>query len=144
MAESETLLLVMPDLRRRARYADVLRRGGFRVLQAPTAGIALTRCEREKPGVVITDIVLPGMPGVDIARALRACAADEQTVIIGLLPRCFADREADARALQFDCLLHEPIAPEVLVRGVHEVCAVATRGRTTRWRPPADPIIYAS
>ena len=147
MAESETLLLVVPEQHRRAQYVEALAGSGWRVLQAPTAGIALARCEREQPRIVLTDVVLAGIPGVDIARALRARAGEAPLVIIGLLPQCFADGDVAAAALSFDRLLHEPVHADVLVRNVLEAqvaAAIATRTRAARWTKPADPVVYAS
>lgn len=147
MAESETLLLVVPELRRRTDYVEALGGSGWRVLQAPTAGIALTRCERERPRIVVTDVVLPGIPGVDIARALRVCAGDAPLVILGLLPQCFADSDIAAAAISFDRLLHEPLHADVLVRSVLEAqvaAAIASRTRAARSARTVDPVVYAS
>jgi DNA-binding response OmpR family regulator len=146
MAGSETLLLVVPELRRRLDHARALESGGFRVLQAPTAGIALTRCEREHPGIVLTDVVLPAVHGVDIARALRVC--DASLLIIGLLPGCFSDDVAAAAGIAFDRLLHEPIDPAILVQDVRDACEARAVGahahaRVQTTRPP-DPVVYAS
>lgn len=140
MTATESLLLVMPDARRRARCGTAFDHAGFRVLHAPTAGIALTRCEREHPAVVVTDVLLPGIHGVDIARALRACAARAHTpLIVGLLAPLFDDTDDVAVGLLFDHLIREPIALDLLVR---DVCDARQRHNAApwRWRAPNGPL----
>lgn len=121
MEARESLLLLLSDPRRRARYSAALDRAGFRVMQAPTAAVALTRCNREHPSVVVTDVVVPGMHGTDIARALRACARpSREPLIIGLVGNCFDAAAESAEALLFDRLLNEPVSTDVLVRDIRE------------------------
>jgi CheY-like chemotaxis protein len=137
MTSADSVLLVMNDGLRRARYAAAFGSAGFSVLQAPTAGIALTRCEHERPTVVLTDVFLPGVHGVDIARALRACASRTRPpLILGLLDQCFDATEAAAQRLLFDGFIGEPVAPERLVRDVCDV-RLRRRGQPWRWHPPS-------
>ncbi len=139
-ATESLLLLVMRDARRRAQYGAAFGRAGFRVLHAPSAGIALTRCEREHPSVVLTDVFVPGMHGVDIARALRACAPGTQPpLILGLVDRCFDATEGAAASILFDGLIGEPIPADLLVR---DVCDAQQRRTALRWhwRSPSGPL----
>ncbi len=133
MEAGESLLLFVADPQRRAQYGAALCGAGFRVMQAPTAAVALTRCNREHPSVVITDVVVPGMHGTDIARALRACARPPGPFIIGLIEGCFVTATESAEALLFDRLLNEPVSCDVLVRDIRE--ARERRSRRRRWTP---------
>lgn len=140
VAATESLLLVMPDARRRARCGSAFDQAGFHVLHAPTAGIALTRCEREHPSVVLTDVLVPGMHGVDIARALRACAPRTRIpLIVGLLAPLFDDTDDAAAGLLFDHLIREPVTLDLLVR---DVCDARQRHNAGpwRWRVPGGPV----
>lgn len=134
MEASESLLLFLPDARRRARYGEALSRAGFRVMQAPTTAVALNRCSREQPAVIITDVIVPGMHGTDIARALRACARPtREPFIIGLVESCFDAATDTAEALLFDRLLNEPVSCDILVRDIRE--ARQPKARRRRWTP---------
>lgn len=133
MQAGDALLLVMPDGARRAAYSAAFRHAGFRVLHAPTAAIALTRCQRDLPAIVVTDVLLPQMHGVDIARALRACATAHTPLIIGVVASCFDDTEDAAESILFDHLVAES-TPEIVVRGVCD--AQERRHATLLWRQP--------
>lgn len=133
MEAGESLLLFVTDPQRRAEYGSALSEAGFRVIQAPSAAIALTRCNREHPSVVVTDVIVPGMHGTDIARALRACSRPPGPFIIGLIERCFDTGTEAAEAMLFDRLLNEPVPCDVLVRDIREARERRTRRR--RWTP---------
>ncbi len=49
----------------------MLRREGFEVTVASTGPDALTEFDRVRPDLVLLDVMLPGMPGTDVCRALR-------------------------------------------------------------------------
>ncbi len=69
-------ILVVED---EASLADAVRynleREGFRVALAPDGPSALERFEAERPGLVILDLMLPGMSGLDVCREIRARSA---------------------------------------------------------------------
>jgi len=57
------------DVRDLVRYN--LEQDGFSVLEAEDGELALALVRRERPALVILDIMLPGMSGLDICRVLR-------------------------------------------------------------------------
>jgi two-component system response regulator RegX3 len=69
-------ILVVED---EASLADAVRynleREGFRVALALDGPSALERFEAERPGLVILDLMLPGMSGLDVCREIRARSA---------------------------------------------------------------------
>ncbi|MEW6286525.1 MAG: response regulator transcription factor [Chloroflexota bacterium] len=66
------LILVVDDEPRVARLArDYLEKNGFRVLTAGDGQSALTLARREKPDLVILDLMLPQMDGREVCRILR-------------------------------------------------------------------------
>ncbi|MDB4931136.1 MAG: Blue-light-activated protein [Myxococcaceae bacterium] len=69
---SETVLLVEDEDQVRAVTHSMLRRGGYRVLEARSAGDALLLCERYEGTIdlLLTDVVMPGVSGPELARRL--------------------------------------------------------------------------
>lgn len=69
-------VLVVED---EASLADAVRynlvREGFRVAVAQDGPSALERFEAERPALVILDLMLPGMSGLDVCREIRARSA---------------------------------------------------------------------
>jgi DNA-binding response OmpR family regulator len=66
------LVLVVDDEPRVARLArDYLEKNGFRVILAADGQSALTLARREKPDLVILDLMLPQVDGLEVCRRLR-------------------------------------------------------------------------
>src|SRR5438067_11779913 len=57
---------------------------GFEVLVAADGVVGLETARRERPCVIVTDVNMPGMGGVDMVRALRADARTYPLAILML------------------------------------------------------------
>jgi DNA-binding response OmpR family regulator len=70
--ESKTVALIEddPDLLALLKYN--LEKAGFRAVTSATGKGAIELCRREKPDVVVLDIMLPDADGIDICRGIRA------------------------------------------------------------------------
>ena len=67
----DDLILVVDDNDKNLRLArDVLRLNGFRTLEASTAREALTLAAEQLPNVILMDVRLPDMSGIDALIAL--------------------------------------------------------------------------
>lgn len=71
MTERERILIVddEPDMVRLIRVC--LERGGYRVASVGDAETALDAIKRSEPSLVVLDVVLPGMSGIELLRRLR-------------------------------------------------------------------------
>lgn len=67
----KTILLVDDDSRITQVARDYLAHAGFAVVVAHDGPAALARYRAEKPALVVLDLGLPGLDGLDVARALR-------------------------------------------------------------------------
>ena len=66
------LILVVDDEPKIVKQArDYLEQGGFRVAVAGDGTAALAQARHERPDLVVLDLNLPGMDGLDVCRALR-------------------------------------------------------------------------
>ena len=49
----------------------ILTKEGFQVVLAPTGTDGLTAFDREQPDIILLDVMLPGMSGTDVCKAIR-------------------------------------------------------------------------
>ncbi|OQY20823.1 MAG: DNA-binding response regulator, partial [Anaerolineaceae bacterium 4572_32.2] len=66
------MILVVDDEPKIVKQArDYLEHGGFRVVTAGDGTTALARARHERPDLIVLDLNLPEMDGLDVCRALR-------------------------------------------------------------------------
>ncbi|MEW5740608.1 MAG: response regulator [Myxococcota bacterium] len=75
--------------------ARVVTKAGHRVLRAERGDVALELIRREKPGLVFLDVLMPGLDGLEVCRALRADAAFRELPVV-LLSAMGEQRLAEA------------------------------------------------
>lgn len=59
-----------------------LRDGGFTVISTTDAKDALEKAESQKPDVIVTDVVMPGMSGFELCRSLKKNEATQQLPVV--------------------------------------------------------------
>ena len=60
----------------------IFQKEGFRALTAESAKDALELCRQHRVDVVLTDLMMPGMSGIDLVKALRTVAPDTEVVLM--------------------------------------------------------------
>ena len=100
-----------------ARYATtrILHRAGFKVLEAGTGGEALQIVREDLPPLVIIDINLPDISGVEVCRRLKTDPVTASTMVLQMSATNIAvtDR-VNSLAAGADSFLVEPVEPEEL------------------------------
>ena len=89
MSAGATILVVEDDAETRAVLARELGSRGYRIQEAADGAAALERWEASRPDVVLLDLGLPDMDGLDVIRRFRR---DAMTPIVILSGR-YAERE---------------------------------------------------
>jgi CheY-like chemotaxis protein len=114
------VLLVEDDDDNRELMAEVLAAFGFEVLSSASGRDALRTLSERSVDVVVTDVGMPVMGGLELARAAKAIAPQVPVVVV----TGWVDREdiVAARARQdVDAVLLKPVDPEALTRAVSDV-----------------------
>jgi two-component system alkaline phosphatase synthesis response regulator PhoP len=97
---------------------DYLERAGFKVLTASDGEAAVAVARREKPDLVVLDLSLPSLDGLDVARALRR---DGEVPIIMLTARSEETDRVAGLELGADDYVAKPFSPREVVARVRAV-----------------------
>src|SRR5262245_43593574 len=97
---------------------DYLQRAGFKVLSAANGADALTLARTTRPDLVVLDLGLPKMDGLDVTRALRK---HSNVPIIMLTARVEESDKLIGLELGADDYLTKPFSPRELVARVRAV-----------------------
>lgn len=112
-------ILVVDDEPKIVRTAKAyLENAGFAVVTADDGQMALTVYRHEKPALVILDLGLPGLDGLDVARTLRK---DSDVPIIMLTARVDETDKLIGLELGADDYITKPFSPRELVARVRAV-----------------------
>jgi DNA-binding response OmpR family regulator len=105
-----------------------LERSGFVVVEASDGQTALIQARREKPDLVVLDLGLPGIDGLEVARILRR---ERDTPIIMLTARIEDTDKIVGLELGADDYVTKPFNPRELVARVRAVLRRATGATPT-------------
>lgn len=102
----------------RAAFTILLEESGYAVAAAANGAEALRLAEERAPDLVLLDLGLPDMRGLDVARRLKADPATARVPIVALTGR---DDEADRGALMAAgcaAYLVKPVDTQQLIRSI--------------------------
>ena len=104
------LILIVEDNEHNQKLAgDVLRFKGFRVLVAETAEIGVPMALKEKPDLVLMDIHLPGMNGIEALAKLRADPETKTIPVFAFTASVMPQDRREITSAGFDGFLSKPI-----------------------------------
>src|SRR2546430_6530671 len=118
MVAVATILVVDDEPRIVQLVRDYLEHGGFTVLTASDGPAALRTARTGRPDLVVLDLGLPGLDGLDVARSLRR---EGEVPIIMLTARTDESDKLVGLELGADDYLTKPFSPKELVARVRAV-----------------------
>jgi two-component system cell cycle response regulator DivK len=120
-AETKTVLAVDDNDVNLRLFAKILSRAGYRVLEARTGEECLVLARQEHPQLVLMDVKLPGMNGVEVTRKMKAepGLAGIPVVVV----TAYAMEEDKTRALEAGCaeFMTKPFHVQDLVETVRRI-----------------------
>jgi two-component system alkaline phosphatase synthesis response regulator PhoP len=114
----KTVLVVDDELKITRLLRDYLQQAGFRVVIAADGPGALSVARAEQPDMIVLDLGLPGIDGLDVTRALRRSS---NVPIIMLTARAEEADRIVGLELGADDYLVKPFSPKELVARVRAV-----------------------
>src|SRR5213594_926565 len=111
-------ILVVDDMPVNVKLlADLLTVKGYTVVTAASGAEALVKVEKEQPGLVLLDVMMPGMSGYDVCRKIRENPATAMLPVIMVTALDPAQERVKGIEAGADDFLTKPIhQPEILAR----------------------------
>ena len=112
---NETILVVDDEPKIVQLARDYLEKSGFKVLTSGDGQQALAITRQEHPDLIVLDLMLPGMDGLDVCRAIRR---ESDVPIIMLTARAEETDQLIGLELGADDYITKPFSPRALVARV--------------------------
>lgn len=120
------ILVVENDSRNRQLYRDVLIPLGYTVVEAVDGESAIPAWREHHPDIILLDIGLPGISGLEVARQIRRSEKhDEHVPILAVTSYTAGDDPEKAFAAGCDAYMPKPVNLEELKTKLEEVLKLA-------------------
>lgn len=102
-------------------WAFFLRSSGYEVVTARTGLEAIEQVQNSQPDLLLLDLQLPELSGVDVARRLRASKDTAHIPLIAVTGFSQSREHDEARRAGFDAVIVKPCEPSALLAEVERV-----------------------
>jgi two-component system phosphate regulon response regulator PhoB len=134
-ASGQLVLVVDDEPHIVALVAYHLAKAGYRVATASNGAEGLAHAIRERPALVVLDLMLPGLSGFDVIKKLRADDRTRNVAVLMLTARRDEPDRIEGLSLGADDYLTKPFSPPELVLRVKAIL------RRTSTEPSSDVTI---
>jgi len=126
---AEKILVVDDDLDTLRLVGLMLERQGYQIMAASSAQQALNMIRADKPDLILLDLMMPEMDGIEMARQLRASPTTRDLLIIMFTAKSQIEDKLEGFDAGADDYLTKPTQPRELIAHVK---AVLKRGHTRK------------
>ena len=117
----ELILVVEDNDNNRLLVRDVLQASGYVVAEAETAEDGLRMAAAQHPALILMDIQLPGMNGIEALQRLRADPTTSAIPVIAVTASAMAQDRHQIMAAGFDGYQSKPISVKGFLQAVREM-----------------------
>jgi two-component system, cell cycle response regulator DivK len=119
----ELILIVEDNEKNRKLVRDVLRFKGYRTIEAETAETGLALAQAESPALILMDIQLPGIDGIEALRRIRANETTRAIPIIAVTASAMDRDRQQIMAAGFDGYQSKPLNVKEFMAAVEAILA---------------------
>ncbi|MBI2525420.1 MAG: response regulator [Candidatus Rokubacteria bacterium] len=118
---SELILIVEDNERNRRLARDVLQFKGYRTIESDTAEEGLRLAQAEQPALILMDIQLPGMSGIEALGRLRADPRTGAIPVMAVTASAMTHDRQKIMAAGFDGYQSKPINVKEFLQAVRDL-----------------------
>ena len=132
---NELILIVEDNPKNLKLVRDTLQVTGYQTVEAKTGEDGVRLARERRPALILMDIQLPGMSGVEALGRLRAESVTRAIPVIAVTASVMPQDRQRIMAAGFDGFQGKPISVKELLETIRQVLATS--------RPAADPEVRA-
>lgn len=118
---SELILIIEDHVLNRKLVRDVLGAKGYRTIESETAEEGIRLAREKKPDLILMDIQLPGISGIEAQRQLRDDAQTRSIPVIAITASVMPKNRTDIVAAGFDNFVFKPISVAALLKTIRSI-----------------------
>ena len=123
----KTILIVEDNEKNMKLVRDILRHNGHATIEAPTGGEGVRLASEKKPDLILMDIQLPDIDGIEALSRIRKDASLDAVAVIAVSASVMPDDQQKIVTSGFDAFVTKPIN---LKQFLDTVKRFLTHGRT--------------
>ncbi len=98
----------------------ILEKSGYEVIEAREGAVGVELAIKEKPDLILMDIQLPDINGLEATKRIRASGADSEIPIIALTSFAMAGDKEKALAAGCTGYVEKPINPDTFIAEIEK------------------------
>jgi two-component system cell cycle response regulator DivK len=107
----KNILYVEDNELNRKIVRDLLRRTKYRLIEAADGEAGVAKAREERPDLILVDVQLPKMSGIDVMRTLRSAPETASTPIIAITSFALGGNEQKAMEAGANAYMAKPYSP---------------------------------
>ena len=120
----KTLLIADDEPGVRALVRMTLERNNFTIVEATNGAEALELALHHRPDLVLLDVMMPIMTGIEVCRAIKSAADLSHTTVVLLTAKAQEHDRLEGKSAGADEYFTKPFSPLALLRKVDDVLHV--------------------
>ena len=122
MTSCTEILVVEDNPKSMKLFRDVLQASGYRIWEAASGRVAVELAREHRPDLVLMDVRLPDIGGIEALRRLRADGRTSSIPVLALTAQAMAGDRERFLAAGFDGYVSKPVNIVALVETVRQHC----------------------
>lgn len=127
LSSQKPVALVVDDNAAMRTYIANILQAGYEVLQASDGNEGLQRALKEVPDIVVADVMMPGIDGLELCRRLKTETATSHIPVILLTARAMEEQRAEGYDCGADAYITKPFSSKVLTARIHNLLETRRR-----------------
>ena len=118
---NELILIVEDNEKNRRLLRDILQVKGYRTMESETAEEGIQIAQQSQPALILMDIQLPGINGIEARVRLRADSRTQHIPVMAVTASAMLHDRAEIENARFDAFQSKPISIKEILQAIRDL-----------------------